>query len=280
MRSGDVVRSAGVIRLAAFDLDGTLMNDDMIISARVRQAIAAAQQRGVVVTLATGRMLDFLRPIAQDLGITAPLICYQGGLIQAPDADVPLYRATLEPALVREVLEWQAQRDARIFLYAGEDVFLTERRHPDEYYHYMLGERLVWVDDLATVLDHHEPVKFIIMLESHEADQVRVELQQRFGKRMEVTRSHELIVEGNPPGVSKGEALRLLADCLQVPQTQVLAVGDQDNDVPMLIWAGMGVAMGNGSPAVKAVADWVAPSLAEDGAAVAIERFVLDTGGR
>ena len=275
-----MIRVADVIRLVAFDLDGTLMDDGMIISARVRQAITAAQERGVVVTLATGRMFDFLRPIARDLSITAPLICYQGGLIQAPDADSPLYRATLEPALVREVLEWQAQRDARVFLYAGEDVFLTERRHPDEFYHYMLGERLVWVDDLAPVLDHHEPVKFIVILEPHEAEQVRAELQQRFGKRMQVTRSHELIVEGNPPGVSKGEALRLLADCLQIPQAQVLAVGDQDNDVPMLIWAGMGVAMGNGSRAAKAVADWVAPSLAEDGAAVAIERFVLNTGGR
>jgi Cof subfamily protein (haloacid dehalogenase superfamily) len=266
--------------LVAFDLDGTLMDDDMIISARVRQTITAAQERGVVVTLATGRMFNFLRPIAQDLGITAPLICYQGGLIQAPDADDPIYRATLEPALVREVLEWQAQRDARFVLYAGEDVFLTERRHPDEFYHYMLGERLVWVDDLAPVLDHHAPVKFIVILEPDEADQVRAELQQRFGERLAVTRSHELIIEGNPPGVSKGEALRFLAGCLEIPQAQVLAVGDQDNDVPMLTWAGVSVAMGNGSPAAKAVADWVAPSLREDGAAVALERFVLDTGGR
>jgi Cof subfamily protein (haloacid dehalogenase superfamily) len=269
-----------VIRLAAFDLDGTLMDDDMIISARVRQAIAAAQERGVVVTLATGRMFDFLLPIAQDLGITAPLICYQGGLIQAPGSDGPLYRATLEPALVREVLEWQAQRGARVFLYAGEDVFLTERQHPDEFYRYMLGERLVWVDDLAPVLDRHEPIKFIVILEPYEVDQVRAELQQRFGERMRVTRSHEIVIEGNPPGVSKGEALRRLAYYLQVPQTQVLAIGDHDNDVPMLTWAGVGVAMGNGSPAAKAVADWVAPSLVEDGAAVTLERFVLDTGGR
>jgi hypothetical protein len=75
--------------------------------------------------------------------------------------------------------------------------------------------------------------------------------------------------------VSKGDALRRLAAHLDIPQAQVMAVGDQDNDTAMIAWAGLGVAMGNGSPAVKAIADWVAPSVAEDGAAVAIERFVL-----
>jgi hydroxymethylpyrimidine pyrophosphatase-like HAD family hydrolase len=76
--------------------------------------------------------------------------------------------------------------------------------------------------------------------------------------------------------VSKGNALRRLAAHLSVPQVQVMALGDHDNDASMLAWAGLGVAMGDGSPGVKAVADWIAPPLAEDGAAVAIERFVLD----
>jgi len=265
-----------VIRLLALDIDGTLLSDDLPISPRVRRAIATARERGVVVTLATGRMFDFAISLARDLGIAAPLICYQGGLIQAPASDGPLYRATMEPALVREVLEWQVQRGTRVVLYAGDDVFLTERRHPDSFYQYMLGERPVWVDDLSAVLEQHEPVKFILFVEPREADSIKMELQQRFEGRVEMTRSHEIVVEGNPPGVSKGDALRRLAAHLDIPQTEVMAVGDQDNDTPMIAWAGVGVAMGNGSPEVKAVADWVAPPLAEDGAAVAIERFVLE----
>jgi Cof subfamily protein (haloacid dehalogenase superfamily) len=265
-----------VIRLLALDLDGTLMDDDMVIrSSRVRWAIAAAQERGVVVTLATGRMFDFVLPFAQDLGITAPLICYQGGLIQSPGSSAPLYRASMEPALVREVLEWRDQRGWHFVLYADADVFLDERRHPEAFYRDMLGKRVIWVDDLFSVLEQHEPVKFIIFVEPHEADHVEADLRRRFGGRMELTRSHALIVEGNPLGVSKGDALRRLAAHLDIPQEQVMAIGDQDNDVPMLAWAGLGVAMGNGSPAIKAVADWIAPPLAEDGAAVAIERFIL-----
>jgi Cof subfamily protein (haloacid dehalogenase superfamily) len=269
--------SSRAIRLVALDLDGTLMDDSMVIkSDRVRRAISAAQEHGVVVALATGRMFDFAVPYARDLGITAPLICYQGGLIQSLDSGFPLYRATMEPALVREVLEWQAQRGYHFVLYADDDVFLDEQRHPETFYRHMLGERLVWVDDFIPVIEQHAPVKFLVFVEPHEANQVKTEMQQRFDGRIELTQSHVLIVEGNPLGVSKGDALRRLAKHLDIPQTQVMAVGDQDNDIAMITWAGLGVAMGNGSPAVKAVADWVAPSVAEDGAAVAIERFVLD----
>jgi len=266
-----------VIRLLALDLDGTLMDDDMVIrSRRVRRAVAAAQRQGVVVTLATGRMFDFTLPFARELAITEPLICYQGGLIQAPDSDVPLYRAMMEPALVREVLELRAERGWHFVLYADGDVFLDERRHPDSFYHDMLGQRLVWVEDLHVVLEQHEPVKFIIFVEPHEAEHVEAELRQKFENRMELARSHAHIVEGNPPGVSKGDALRRLAAHLGVSQVEVMAVGDQNNDASMIAWAGLGVAMGNGSSTVKAIADWIAPSVDKDGAAVAIERFILN----
>jgi Cof subfamily protein (haloacid dehalogenase superfamily) len=252
------------------------MDDSMVIqSDRVRRAIAAALARGVVVTLATGRMFDYLLPFARDLGLTAPLICYQGGLIQAPGADAPIYRATMEPQLVRQVLALKAQRGWHFVLYADDVVFLDERRYPEQFYRDMLGERLVWVDDLAPVLEQHDAIKFLVFVEPHEAEGVLTELRQRFAGQMELTRSHARIVEGNPLGVSKGDALRRLAEHLGIPQSEVMAVGDQDNDLPMIAWAGFSVAMGNGSPAVKAAADWVAPPVTEDGAAVAIERFVL-----
>ena len=263
------------IRLIALDMDGTLMGDDLLVSPRVRRAIASAQARGVVVTLATGRMFDFVIPFARDLGITAPLICYQGGLIQAADADTPLYRATMDPALVREVLELQSQRGWHLVLYADDAVFLDERRHNEAFYHYMLGERLAWVSGLDSVLDQHEPVKLIVFVEPQEGERVEAELRQRFDGRMEVARSHVRIVEGNPPGVSKVDALRWLAAYLGISQAQVMAIGDQDNDAEMIAWAGVGVAMGNGSAATKAAADWVAPPLKEDGVAVAIEHFIL-----
>jgi len=266
-----------MIRLLAMDLDGTLMDDDMVLrSDRVRRAIAAAQARGVVATLATGRMFDYTLPFARGLGLTAPLICYQGGLIQAPDADAPIYRATMEPGLIHAMLAWRTRHTGQFVLYADDAVFLDGHQHPTSFYQDMLGERLIWVDDLADVPEQHEPVKFLVFVEPEEAENILAELRQLFDGQMELTRSHARIVEGNPLGVSKGDALRRLAEHLKILQAEVMAIGDQDNDIPMVAWAGLGVAMGNGSPGIKAIADWVAPPVAEDGAAVAIERFILE----
>jgi hypothetical protein len=251
----------------------------MVIPDQVRRAVAQAKQRGVTVTLATGRMLEAALPFARELQIEAPLICYQGGLIQAPDADSPLWHVTMDPQLVRDALAWRAggtDPKWHVVLYADDALFVAERRYPESFYRDLLGESLRWVDDLVSVLNHHKPVKLLFVGDSHEADQIEVALRQRFEGQMEVVRSHANFVEGNPPGVSKGEALSWLADHLGVPQERVMAVGDQGNDATMIKWAGVGVAMGDASPAAKAVADWIAPPFSEHGAAAAIECFILN----
>ncbi len=264
------------IRLIVLDMDGSLIGPDLVVSPRLRRAIAAAQARGIAITLATGRMFDFVRPFARDLNITIPFISYQGGLIQAADGP-PIYRAAMDRALMREVLELSKRCGWRLVLYADEEVYLTERDRPESFYRYMLGERLVWVDDLAEVIERHEPLKFIIFVEPDEAAGVEARLREHFAGRMSIVRSHEMIVEGNPPGAAKIDALKRLAAHLGISQAEVMVVGDQDNDAEMIAWAGVGVAMGNASPAAKAVADWIAPPLEEDGAAVAIEHFALSS---
>lgn len=265
-----------MIELLALDVDGTLVDESLSIPDRIREAVLQVHQRGVTVTLATGRMLESTTPFARELEIEAPLICYQGGLLQAPNARKPLYRATMNRDVVRDALAWHAQQGWHAVLYADDALFISEWRYPESFYRDLLGENLYKVDDLLSVLEHREPVKFLFIADATEADQIEAAMRRRFGSQMEVVRSHANFVEGNPLGVSKGDALCRLADHLDVPQARVMAIGDQGNDVPMLQWAGVGVAMGNASPDAKTAADWVAPSFSEHGAAVAIERFILD----
>jgi Cof subfamily protein (haloacid dehalogenase superfamily) len=264
-------------RLLACDLDGTLMGEDTIIHAAVRRALAAAQALGVAVTLATGRSFAGALPFARELNISLPLICHQGGCVQHPLSGALLYQAAMERDLLRQVVELARARDWHLVIYFGDDFYLTELRYPLSFYHAMIGSNPHRVDDLAGVVGAHEqaPTKFILVADKDQADRIQAEMRARFGRQMVVVRSHDFFVEGNPLGVNKGNALRLLAAELDVPQEQVMAIGDQANDVAMIAWAGLGIAMGSGSKAALDVADWIAPPLAAHGAATAIERFLL-----
>jgi Cof subfamily protein (haloacid dehalogenase superfamily) len=265
-----------MIGLLALDLDGTLLKDDLELSPETQRAVRGAVDRGVIVTLATGRMLSYTAPYARDLGISAPLICYQGGLIQAADAPSPLYRAVMGEDVAREFIEWQYGTGHDVAMYSGDGVYAAGSRRLENLYRDMLGYSLEWMDDLSLALERGQPLKFLVLVDPADGERVRSELRRVFGKRVELTRSHERIIEANPPGVTKADGLRRLAAHLGVSRRKVMAIGDQDNDAEMIAWAGLGVAMGNGSAAAKAASDWVAPPVSEDGAAVAIECFVLE----
>jgi Cof subfamily protein (haloacid dehalogenase superfamily) len=261
------------IRLLALDLDGTLFDFNFQFSPRVRRAVAKAQQLGIAVTLATGRSVTSTRPFAEELDIREPLICYQGGWIAERNGRV-LHRVALDRNLAAQVIDFAQARNWHVNLYCDGQLYLTELRHPLSFYEGLLNPAAQHVSDLHALLDR-DPDKVLIVTEGN-GDEILASLRERFDGQMEIVRSHDLFIEANPLNVDKGTGLAWLAMYLGVPQSQVMAVGDQDNDAPMVAWAGLGVAMGNGSPACKAVADWIAPPLDQDGAAVAIERFALN----
>ncbi len=122
------------------------------------------------------------------------------------------------------------------------------------------------------------PIKGLMIVEPGMGEEMAAELHAIFDGRLTVLRSHELFTEVTPPKASKGNALAFLAARYGISQAETLAVGDSDNDISMIRWAGLGVAMGNAAPEVIAAADWVAPPVAEDGLATIIERFVLKNG--
>lgn len=262
------------IELVALDLDGTLLTEDLRYSQRAATAIAAAQDRGVRVTLATGRAFAAARPFAAALGITAPLIGYQGGVIGDPVSGEVLHRATMPDADAHRAIEQAITENLDFNLYVNDVVYVRDLRWPDEFYQRWFGLPIRVAPDLAAVLGDGA-TKFIIIAEPPEADIIETRWKARFDGHLDIVRSHRLFVEGNPRGVSKGSALAWLAQRLGIPRERVLAVGDNDNDRSMIEWAGVGVAMGNSPPTLQAIADWVAPSVEGDGVAAALDRFVL-----
>ncbi|UCC62622.1 MAG: HAD-IIB family hydrolase, partial [Anaerolineae bacterium] len=158
-------------------------------------------------------------------------------------------------------------------------VYLTGLQHPRALYDQMFSLPLRVVDDLAAAVTL-PPDKFIIIAEPEEADAIVPELRQRFDGRLRIVRSHRNFVEGNPLGASKGQAMACLAARLGIARSQTAAIGDNDNDADMVAWAGLGMAMGNAHPDLKAVADVILPSVEQDGVAVAIQKYILNSVDR
>jgi Cof subfamily protein (haloacid dehalogenase superfamily) len=264
------------IDLLALDLDGTILDDTFQISPRVRRALQAAVNGGVRVTIATGRPVAVTRPFVEAVGVNAPVIAMQGGEIYDFATETMLYRLRLPHDLACALTELERLHPAwQAVVYAGQELYVSGIRYSMDFYAALLGTNLAVHGDLCRALNGHESEKVLYIIPPQDAALTLHELRRLAGDRANVVQSHALFVEVNPLNAHKGAGLARLAADLDIPREHVMAIGDQDNDASMIEWAGLGVAMGNGSAATKAVAGWIAPPIGEDGAAVAIERFIL-----
>lgn len=269
----------GQFRLAVIDVDGTLIERGKAVSPTVCDAIARAQQQGVRVTLASGRMFPLLEPLVEKLSLRSPVICYGGALIVDPVSRQAIYQRGVPLDLAREVILAARSRDLAARVYLGDRVFV-DRMDPAAFnYESLLRVQATAVGDLLDFL-REDPTHLAIDAPPERTRSLVEEMRQAFHPRLHVTTGHPLLTEFSHPSVHKGSALRWLARQLNVPRHEVLAIGDDWNDLEMLRYAGLGVAVGNAHPDVLAIAGEVVPSVADDGVAFALERFVLTNPSR
>ncbi|GIK38299.1 MAG: hydrolase [Chloroflexota bacterium] len=263
------------IRLLALDLDGTILADLHTISPRTQAAIKGAIERGVYVSIATGREYDITHKFVEMLGLTTPTICCQGGLIFNGHTGETINHDGLSVPLAHQLIDLARARRLALHLCLGGSGTYTEFATPfSRQILEEVGGVVVEVSDLKQVVTV-PPTKGLIVHPADEAGALVTELQATLNGNLSVFRSHTMLIEVTSPTVSKGHALAFLADYYGIPQSEVMAIGDQDNDVEMIAWAGLGVAMGNASAGAKAAADVIAPPLSEEGAAWAIEKYIL-----
>ena len=269
------------ILLVALDLDGTLLTGDYVMGERTKRAVRAALDRGVVVAIATGRMASSAMQYAVELGLRAPIIAYQGGLIRDIDPGPRPGRihvhSPLPADVARDAVAWGRARGLDPHINHLERFILRADDPNAEDYSRFMGARAELVPDLISAIVH--PVtKIIAAGDEASVAAAYADGQTFFAGRAEVTVSHPQFLEFLAPGVTKGRAVRWLARRSGIPMGQVMAIGDQYNDVEMIAAVGHGVAMPSAPAEVLAVARYVAPPVTEEGAAQMIERLVLGEG--
>jgi len=262
------------IKLVAVDIDDTLITDELIIPERVKEAVAKARAQGVKVVLATGRMLSSTIPFARELGLKEPVICYNGALIQSVDDEQPLIHHPIPLDLAREIVALGQKEGLHVNAYLDEKMYVDEINEYTEFYSSFTKAVAHPVGDLLVFMDR-PPTKLLYVCEPEIAEKWRVTLKEQYNGQLEVFRSKPQYVEFTALGVSKGAALGELAELYGLQQSEVMAIGDSFNDIPMLEYAGIGVAVANAPEIVRSKADYVTLSNEEGGVAEAINRFVL-----
>ena len=264
-------------KLLALDLDGTLIGESPEISARSAQAVQEAARLGVKVTLATGRMYRATRPYAEQLGIVAPLICYQGAQIREPVSGEIISETGVDREIALEVLRYARENGYHVNVFAGDELYMAELTPEGRFYIDRAKVEPNIVGDLAEWLDR-DVLKLVLITDEPTTLKIIDELSERFGERLYVTRSFPNYAETISPDASKGKALTYLARRLDIPLENVMAIGDDLNDIDMVAAAGLGVAMRNSAPDVISNAQFVTGTVDEDGVATAIERFIVGKG--
>jgi Cof subfamily protein (haloacid dehalogenase superfamily) len=274
--------STAEIKLLILDIDGTIAGKSNQVSTRVQQAVTAAQAKGVRVGIATGRMYKSALRFHHEIGADFPVLAYQGAWIQDP-ATGKIHRHIPVPvATARELIDYFEQPELfdklSLHVYRDDALYVREINVDTELYVERSGVEAHAVGDLRTILTDR-PTKILAMSEDIDLiNGLLVDLQQRYPKdELHITTSVPIFLEATNAGVNKGTAIDFIAnEILGITAENILAIGDNYNDVEMIAYAGIGVAMGNAPSDVRANADWVAPDIEADGVAVAIEKFILN----
>lgn len=265
------------IKLIVCDLDGTLLNSNHQMSQRSETALKAAIDRGVQVVIATGKTFVSAEAIIRRLNLTTPGIYNQGLVICEPDGTIS-YQRTLDSALARRVWRFGEQRGFSLAAYSGTRIMVralnAEICQLAHKYHEPTPEAVEDIHEYVGTISIH---KLLVITdgEVERIDVLRKQLEGQMNGDGQVIQALPDMVEIIPPGASKAEALDVLLARLEIAPEQVMALGDGENDIPMLRMAGIGVAMGNAQQMVRDAADYITGTNDADGVADAVEQFVL-----
>lgn len=270
-------------RLVAIDLDGTLLDTNKEISERNKTAIRLAKEKGVKIVICSGRVYSGARLYAKQLNTMDPIIACNGAIISENIDGRAIYSNYMDTSDCLKILDIFHQYDIYYHVYAG-DIMLTEKLGYNSLKYYERNKELPPKDrvEIEIVPDMEEKLKeldgkvlkFVAVSDDSDLlDAARKKLADV--ETVDVTSSNYNNFEVVNKGVSKGKALERLSEILNIPSREMMAIGDNENDIPMFDFAGLGVAMGNGEDCAKEAADFVTASNLDDGVAKAIEKFVL-----
>ncbi|OAB40223.1 Cof-type HAD-IIB family hydrolase [Paenibacillus antarcticus] len=265
-------------RMIVLDLDDTLLCDDHTISPRTKKALMDAQEAGVKVVLASGRPTFAMTHIAKELELEkygSFILSFNGAQIRNCTTNELLFSSTLTPETAHELYHISKKEEVGIHTYVGDDIVTPANNEYTDIEAQITGMPIVEEVDFINAIQ--EPVVKVLMVDSPERLVIlEKKMQQQLEGKLNVVRSKPFFLEFTEAGVDKGTSLHHLIKKLDIQQDEVIAIGDSYNDLAMIKFAGLGVAMGNAPDDIKEIANYVTDTNMEDGVAKVVEAFILN----
>lgn len=261
-------------RLLAIDLDGTLLTPQKLITLRTQELLCHVAEKGITIVIATGQTAAVLRHVCASLPLTGPQIIENGAVIVDFGSGKLLHERLLPPEYILPTLDTLRNYGFYRAYHTHETVYVdTDTPRAKNWYRPPVPPA-VMVEDVANL--YPKPcIKVVGIGEEGTLREKRRILEAMFAGKLYVTQSSFDLLEFLHPDVSKGNALKTIAADLHIAPEEVIAIGDNHNDLGMMRFAGLGVAMGNAHDEVKAEADYVTLSNDEEGVADLIEKILL-----
>jgi Cof subfamily protein (haloacid dehalogenase superfamily) len=273
-----------MMRLVFIDLNGTLVSGPRHISERVKRTVATVREGGVEVVLVSSRPPRAMRPFYQQLGLMTPMIACDGALLWNVQAGAGISRVSLPSALAAEIVSAGRGVGALVNVESDDEWFADRLGDPvrDGILNYEVSEPH-GVGRIDEVIRVGEPIDKVFVdfrdLDDQAAASAQLSLERTFVGRANIYENLPGILDFTSIDASKAGMAQQLARQMQISAEQVMAIGDHDSDAALLQWAGVGVAMGNATPAAKTAADVITSSNLRDGVAEALEQWVLGRRG-
>lgn len=265
-------------KILVLDLDGTLTNKKKEITVHTKETLIRAQEAGVKIVLASGRPTYGIVPLAEELRLgdfEGYILSYNGGQIIDWKTKKMMYENELDPKVYPYLYECAKKNGFVILSYKDEYIVSEDAGNPYVQHEAFLNRMpSITVPNFLEVFDFPVP-KCLIVGDPEPLSVLEQKMKQDLEGRMNVFRSEPFFLELVPNGIDKARSLAVLLDELGMKPEEMVAVGDGFNDLSMIQFAGLGVAMANAQDVVKEAADYVTLSNEEDGVAAVVEKFLL-----
>lgn len=263
-------------KLLVLDLDGTLLNKKNIITDESKKVINKIRNKEMQVVIATGRMMVSAMKYVRELGLSTPVISYNGAYVKNPVTNKIIIHQPINLDFAEDIIKESEEKNLHLNLYQDDKLYVAEKDELSSEYARTSGVTVHPVGLLSEFISK-APTKLLIIENQREKQQFYLNyFQEKYQSELEVTESKKNFIEFTAKRVSKGRALNKVAANLGVKMKEIISFGDGGNDLEMIQKSGLGVAMKNAPDGVKKGADMIAPSNDEDGVAYILSNHFLE----